>query len=176
MKLPSTMSWLLDDAVLVGIPLMPAVVAALLYPAWLALRGDWRSWTVAPPVVTLRRQLPINHYPFSLLCAGLIVAAVMPSLLFEALHWEEARKFMWAVPFWIPAVPLMVSVYWWPPFLGPQWYRRWRAAGGARSVLPWTAEELAAAGALPEGRRKARILRNIDVSKTFVERALAQGV
>lgn len=179
MNLPSSMSWLLDDALLVGVPVIAALAASLLYPAWLALRGDWRSWTVAPPILTLRKQLPINHYPFTLLCAGLAIVVVMPSLLFEALNWEQARKFMWTVPFWIPAIPCVLSVYWWPPFLGPAWYRRWRAAGditgGSRSVLPWTSAEIAAAAALPEGRRKARILRNIDVSKAFVEQALARG-
>lgn len=172
MNLPSSMSWLFNEAILVGIPLMSAIVAALLYPAWLALRGDWRSWTVAPPVLTLRRHSPINHYPFSLLCAGLTILTVMPTLLFEALGWEHARTFMWNGPFWIPMAALMLSVYWWPPVLGPRWYRRWRAQGGVRTVLPWTAEELAAAAALPAGRRKARILRNIDASKAFVEQAL----
>ena len=66
-------------------PLIAALAASLLNPAWLALRGDWRSWTVAPPILTLRRQLPINRYPFTLLCAGLAILAVTPSLLFEAL-------------------------------------------------------------------------------------------
>lgn len=169
------MSWLLDDALLVGVPLISALVAALLYPAWLALRGDWRSWTVAPPIITLRKQLPINHYPFSFLCAGLAILTVMPTLLFEALNWEQARKFMWEGPFWVPMGALMLSLYWWPPMLGPSWYRRWRAQGGVRTVLPWTAQELSAAAAMPEGRRKVRILRNISVSKAYVQQALDRG-
>lgn len=99
----------------------------------------------------------------------------MPSLVLEALGWEEARKFVWAAPFWIPMVPLMISLAWWPPFLGPAWYRRWRAAAGTRNVLPWTSADIAAAAALPEGRRKKRILRNIEVSKGFVQVALARS-
>ena len=172
MKIPSSMSWLLDEAILVGIPLMTVVVAALLYPAYLALRGDWRSWTVAPPTNNLQWRRPTTYFPFSLLFAGLAVLTAMPSLVFEALHWESSRTFVWAVPFWIPMALLMLSIVWWPPFLGPPWYRRWRAAGGTRDVLPWTAAEIAAAAALPESRRKARILRNIDASKAFVQHAL----
>lgn len=47
------MSWLLDDAIVIGIPLISLVIAALIHPAYLALRGDWRSWTVAWPVTKM---------------------------------------------------------------------------------------------------------------------------
>ncbi|POH58053.1 hypothetical protein [Arthrobacter glacialis] len=150
-------------------------VAALAFPAYLALRGDWRSWTVARPVTRAEWLRTTSYFPFTLLLAGLTLVTLMPSLVFEALDWEHARRFIWAILFWIPMVPLMVSLVWWPPFWGPLWYRRWRAAGGSRSVLPWTAEDIAAAAALPEGRRKARTLRNIETSKGFVQLALANG-
>lgn len=166
------MSWLFDRAILVGIPLMTVVVAALIIPAYLALRGDWRSWCVAPPITTGKWRRPTTYFPFSLLLAGITIVTVMPSLVFEALGWEGARQFVWSVLFWFPMAVLMLSIVWWPPFLGPRWYRRWRAAGGSRDILPWTASELAAATALPEGRRKKRLLRNIEVSKAFVQNAL----
>ena len=87
---------------------------------------------------------------------------------------EGARVFMWTVPFWIPMAPLMLSIVWWPAFLGPKWSRQWRAAGGNRQVLPWSSADIAAAMAVPYGRRKDKILRNIEVSKSLVELALAR--
>ncbi len=70
--------------------------------------------------------------------------------------------------------PLMLSIVWWQAFLGPKWHRQWRASGGNRQVLPWSRADIAAAMALPDGRRKDKILRNIEVSKSFVELTLAQ--
>lgn len=173
--LPGSLSWVYDDAILMGIPLISLVIVALVVPACMALRGTWRSWTVARPATPRLRNRPTNYFPFSLLCSALVLLTVMPALVFEALNMEEARVFMWTVPFWVSMAPLMLSIVWWPSFLGPQWYRRWRAAGGNRKVLPWSRKDIAAAMALPDGRGKDKILRNIEFSKSFVELALGQA-
>lgn len=173
--LPGSMSWLLDDALLIGVPLLSVVLVALVIPACMALRGNWRSWTVAPPAIPRLKHRPTTYFSFSLLCSALVLLTVMPSLVFEALNMEEARVLMWTVPFWTAMAPLMLSIAWWPACLGPKWCRQWRAAGGNRKVLPWRREDIAAAMALPDGRRKDKILRNIEVSKSFVELALGQA-
>jgi hypothetical protein len=164
--MPAEMSWMYHEAIVLGLPVVALLALGLLYPAYRALRGDWRSWTVAPKYAVWQSS-ERNNWPFSLLFAGLAVVVVMPTLFFEAAGWEAARRFMWAGPFWIPWAMVVVSIFWWPK-IGPEWYRCWREAGGNRWTMPFTDEEIASAEALPEGSRKKRLLRNIEASRRYI--------
>lgn len=159
-------AWLYNDAIVIGIPLIGVLAWCLIYPAYRALRGSWRSWVNAPPYLPWQASLT-NTWPFMLLCMGLALVVAMPSLVFEALGWEAARKFMWNGPFWIPWIGAIVGIFWWPKGLGPAWYRTWRNAGGERSIMPFTPEDTEAVRRLPEGKRRRRLEKNIEACRVY---------
>lgn len=162
----SRYAWLLDDALLIGVPLIGLLAWALIYPAYRALRGNWRSWVNAPPYLPWQAART-NTWPFLLLCCGLAVVLAMPSLVFEAMGMEEARQLVWKGPLWIPLIAAAMGVIWWPKRWGPAWYRTWRAAGGHRSTMPFTDAEISVIDALPDSKRKTRLLRNIAACRAY---------
>ncbi|MDN5756119.1 MAG: hypothetical protein L0H32_10195, partial [Micrococcaceae bacterium] len=87
-------AWMYSDAIVFGIPLIGAFAWCLIYPAYRALKGSWRSWVNAPPYLPWQASLT-NTWPFILLSMGLAIGVVMPSLVLEALGVEAARKLMW---------------------------------------------------------------------------------
>ena len=147
-------SWPLDDAFLVGVPLIGLLAWVLIYPAYRDLRGDRRSWVKAPP--------------YLLLCCGLATILAMPSLVFEAMGPEGARRPVWNGPLWIPLLAAAMGIFWWPKRRGPAWYRAGGEPRGHRSTMPFTDAEISAVEAMPDSKRRTRLLRNIAARRAYV--------
>ncbi|GHC99264.1 hypothetical protein [Zhihengliuella salsuginis] len=149
------------------------VVIAFVTPGFRALTGARRAWTVKPPF-NITQLSPRNTWPFMLVCVAAALLLSTPATYFEAVGDEAMRQLWWNLPFiWIPLPFIMLSFVWWPAKLAPRWYREWVERGGRRDVMPWTDAEIADVQALPEGRRKNKIMKDIDLCRglTAAERA-----
>lgn len=152
---------------------MYGVVAAIAAPGIRALTGRRRAWTVKPPY-NFTQVSSRNTWPFMMTWVGVGGLLSLPAIYFEAVGDEAMRQLWWDLPFiWIPLPFIMLSFVWWPAKLAPRWYRTWAERGGRRDVMPWTDAEIADVQALPEGRRKANIMKDIDLCRglTAAERA-----
>lgn len=148
-----------------------ALAAIPLWIAWRALNGRYRRWTVAPPIpfqISSR-----NTWPFMLACFGLAIVVVLPTIWFEVIGWEDARQFMWAGPFWIPWAGVVLSFVYWPLALTPAWYRRWVRDEAYPEVPPWRPEEVTAVLALPAGKKRDAMVKDMGWCGIDVEAAWA---
>lgn len=160
-------SWLLDDAFLVWFPLIGLLAGALIYPPYRALRGDRRYWVNAPHYLPWRAA-DTNTWPYLLLGCGLATILAMPSLVFEAMGPEGARRLVWKGPLWIPLLAAAMGIFWWPKRRGPAWYRAGGEPGRHRSTMPVTDAEISAVEAMPDSKRRTRLLRNIAACRAHV--------
>lgn len=173
-------------------PALPAVIGVcfltglgLLHGAWRGLRGDRRAWAVPRGWIDFRSRFGrYPNLPFKAAAGGV-------SLLAFSAHTFVARtspapRACSELLLWITLVALLmglVAAFWWPAFLGPRWYRQWRARGGHGNrqqrrqgpAFPYSQQELDDAGALSAGAARDRLMKDINnCCKTMTEHPLNQ--
>ncbi|GAB3753093.1 hypothetical protein GCM10027591_01370 [Zhihengliuella somnathii] len=152
----------MDTDILIGAVIVALFALGLLWPGIRALRGHRRLWVVKPPYLPTQIS-ERNTWPFMLICAGLAILFMIPSIYFELMGDERMRQLWWKLPFvWIPGAGVILSFFWWPGFLAPRWYRQWLKRGGKRVVMPWSQDEIDAVEAEPEGKPRAGKLKDIE--------------
>jgi hypothetical protein len=156
-----------------GLVFVLALAAVPLWLAWRMLNGRYRRWTIAPSIpfqISTR-----NTWPFMLLCFGLAIVVVLPTIWFEIIGWEDARQFMWAVPFWIPWVGVILSFVYWPVVLAPKWYRDWVRHPDYPDVSPWRPEEVTSVLEMEPGPAQTRQLKDMEWCGIDVDAAWKQA-
>jgi hypothetical protein len=156
-----------------GLAFVLALAGIPLWLAWRMLNGRSRRWTVAPSIpfqISSR-----NTWPFMLLCFGLAIVIVLPTIWFELIGWEDARQFMWAGPFWIPWVGVILSFFFWPVALTPGWYKRWVRDEAYPNASPWRPDEVEAVLAMPEGKKRNSMVKDMDWCGIDVDAAWAES-
>ncbi|MEE1621832.1 hypothetical protein ACQ3I4_09575 [Zafaria sp. Z1313] len=156
---------------ILGTLLILALIAGLALPALKALGGTWRSWVLAPGVVNLPMTwFQTRHkWPYMLLCMAVALTLMLPTIYFEAARDEHMRQLWWTLPFfWVPWLLTVVSFFYWPLWATPRWNRAWEARRRHEArAIPFTDAEVAAVEAMPEGRGKRRLERNIAASRRY---------
>ena len=107
---------------LVGIPGLGALAAGA--AAW---RGRWRSW--ARDRVATRFHTKRNYLPLQLIPGGIACLAVMLPLTATLEHWEAAGL-LWTVFVLVVGPGVIITRFWWPHSVTPQWHKDWRSRGG----------------------------------------------
>lgn len=139
--------------------LFPTVAAASFFVAWRGLCGKRRAWVygqyIHPP---FGPNGIMNNLPFRAAAGGVFALMLCAETLLkytDVSEWSQGWPFMCL--FVAPLPGIMFGHVWWPPFLGPRWYRQWQAAGHKGRTLPYTKQELEYAGRLPDGPKQQRL-------------------
>lgn len=174
-SMPSYFQAMADDFQLVFMLSVPIAIV-LFYLSWRGLRGDHRAWALSK---NARRFGPFmgmnNNYPFKTAAGGLFAAL----LAVGSVATGNPAVALAATPMPGPLAAIcivsgFVAGHWWPAFLGPRWYRQWRAAcrtanhspGQSRWALPYTDSEISAINALPDDNpRKPPLLRDLELCR-----------
>ncbi|SEB37099.1 hypothetical protein SAMN04489806_0231 [Paramicrobacterium humi] len=164
-----------DGTYLFGLVLIAVLLVGLGYPAIRALRGDWRSWVLAPRVITLPiTWLSSRHtWPYMLLCPAVAIVFALPTIYFEAAGDEALRQLWWRLPlFWGPWLLTVVSLVWWPRFATPRWNREWEKRRETDPMaIPFTDEEIESITRMPQGKRRRRLERNVNACMLYARGA-----
>lgn len=154
-----------DSTYQFGIVFLAVILFGLGYPAIKALRGSWRSWVLAPKVVTLPITWlqPRHTWPYMLLCPAIAIVFMLATIYFEVAGDEEMRQLWWKLPlFWGPWLLTVVSFVWWPRFATPRWNRDWEIRRETDPhAIPFTDEEIEEIIRMPQGKRRRRLERNV---------------
>jgi hypothetical protein len=155
----------LQSSFWLGLLFVLALAIIPLWIAWRSLNGSRRRWTMAPSIPLQISSR--NTWPFMLLCFGLAIVVVLPTIWFELIGWEDARQFMWAGPFWIPWAGVILSLFYWPVPLAPRWYRDWARHPLSPDVPPWSPEEVKAVLSMPESKKRNSMV--VDISRCGID-------
>lgn len=159
----------MSEGHLLFVIVMPIVAAASFYYAWRGLRGTRRSWVFGQYFYTpLISAGNTNNLPFRAAAGGAFALTLWFDTAAEYTDYPELAEGWPIMTAWaITCLPSILGGIWWPPFLGPRWYRDWQArtpAGQRRGrALPYSADELTQAEALPDGKAKQR--RALDIER-----------
>lgn len=154
---------------------MPIVAAASFYYAWRGLRGTRRSWVFSQYFYTQSSSSRnLNNLPLRAAAGGAFALTMWFDTAAEYTNYPELAKGWPIMTAWaITCLPAILGGIWWPPFLGPRWYCDWHArtpTGQRRGqALPYSADELAQADALPDGRAKQRRILDIERCKGLLQ-------
>lgn len=139
--------------------LFPTVAAASFYVAWRGLNGKRRSWVYAQYVYPPFGPYGImNNWPFRAASGGIFALMLCVETLLKyttVSEWSQGWPFICLFLASLPGA--LLGHVWWPPFLGPGWYRQWQAAGHKGRTLTYTKQELEHAQRLPDGLEKQRL-------------------
>jgi hypothetical protein len=138
-----------DDAEyrVIGYIALPIVLLVCFAPFILAWTGRYRGFAVAPlPFYRLSKR---NIFPFTLFCGGLLLVTMLAGAMIPGLSAEEAPALwnaFWVV-IWAEIALVAVSLFTWPRFLAPPWYRDWLERGGTQETSVYSPEEHGAGAA-----------------------------
>lgn len=134
-----------------------ALAAAFFIAAWCGLNGKLRDW------VFCRYPRPLINWPFKMASGGVFLLVILLETLLKYSDYENLARGPFIACLMIP--PLMgvaCSSFWWPPFLGPRWYRAWRASAHPERTAPYSQREVAAIRARPDNPQKQQLLAQIE--------------
>lgn len=133
-----------------------ALAAACFIAAWFGLNGKRRDW--ASNVYRYNFVHPYwhsNNWPFKMAAGGIFLLAILLETLLKYTSYEYLARGPFILSLMIlSSLAIAVASFWWPPFLGPRWYREWRASAHPEITSPYSQREIANIRARPDNPQK----------------------
>ncbi|POH75407.1 hypothetical protein [Arthrobacter glacialis] len=134
-----------------------ALAAASFMATWCGLNGKRRGW------VFYSYPGHLVNWPFKMASGGVFLLVILLETLLKYSDYENlARGPFIACLMMPPLLGVACSSFWWPPFLGPRWYREWRASAHPERTAPYSQREITVIRARPDSPQKQRLLAQID--------------
>lgn len=159
-----------------------ALAIVFMVAAAVGLNGKRRSWvyTVYSKASGYGPTFHTTNLPFKMAGTSLVLLVIVfETLLKYTSYTSLANGPLFALLLLLAMVVTLAPSFWWPPFLGPRWYRQWRRAEPRTLTLPYTSEELNDVHQnpdTPENRRRLVDIENCksrikDLRREYAERA-----
>lgn len=134
-----------------------AIATGFFVAAWFGLNGKRRGW------VFCRYPRHLINWPFKMASGGVFLLVIVLETLLKYSDYENLARGPFIACLMIPPLAgVACSSFWWPPFLGPRWYREWRASAHPELTAPYSQREIAAIRARPDSPQKQQLLAQIE--------------